>query len=51
MNTERRNPHSVDIDLFPTERILKIINAEDALVANAVAAAIPQIGKVARCQG
>ena len=46
MNTERRNPHSVDIDLFPTERILKIINAEDALVANAVAAAIPQIGKV-----
>ena len=46
MNTERRNPRSVDIDLFPTERILKIINAEDALVANAVAAAIPQIGKV-----
>ena len=46
MNTERRNPHSVDIDLFPTERILKIINSEDALVANAVAAAIPQIAKV-----
>jgi N-acetylmuramic acid 6-phosphate etherase len=46
MNTERRNPRSVDIDLFPTERILKIINGEDALVANAVAAAIPQITKV-----
>ena len=46
MNTERRNPRSVDIDLFPTERILKIINAEDALVATAVAAAIPQIAKV-----
>jgi len=46
VSTERRNPRSVDIDLFPTERILKIINAEDALVANAVAAAIPQIGKV-----
>src|SRR3954447_1338844 len=46
MNTERRNPRSVDIDLFPTERILKIINAEDALVATAVAAAIPQITKV-----
>jgi N-acetylmuramic acid 6-phosphate etherase len=44
--TERRNPRSVDIDLFPTERILKIINAEDAIVANAVSAAIPQIGKV-----
>jgi N-acetylmuramic acid 6-phosphate etherase len=46
MNTERRNPRSVDIDLFPTERILKIINGEDALVADAVAAAIPQIAKV-----
>jgi N-acetylmuramic acid 6-phosphate etherase len=43
---ERRNPRSVDIDLFPTERILKIINAEDALVAGAVAAAIPEIAKV-----
>ena len=46
MNIERRNPRSVDIDLFPTERILKIINGEDALVAGAVAAAIPQITKV-----
>lgn len=46
MTQERRNPHSVDIDLFPTERILKIINAEDALVAGAVAAAIPEIAKL-----
>jgi len=46
MKPERRNPRSVDIDLFPTERILKIINAEDAQVANAVAAAIPEIAKV-----
>jgi N-acetylmuramic acid 6-phosphate etherase len=46
MSTERRNPRSVDIDLFPTERILKIINAEDATVAGAVAAAIPDIAKV-----
>src|SRR5262252_7427856 len=46
MSTERRNPRSVDIDLFPTERILRIINAEDALVANAVGAAVPQIAKV-----
>jgi N-acetylmuramic acid 6-phosphate etherase len=45
MSTERRNPKSVDIDLFPTERILKIINAEDALVASAVATAIPDIAK------
>src|ERR1051326_6027455 len=43
---ERRNPRSVDIDLFPTERILKIINAEDALVAGAVGAAIPDIARV-----
>jgi N-acetylmuramic acid 6-phosphate etherase len=45
MSTEHRNPRSVDIDLFPTERILKIINAEDALVPGAVAAAIPEIAK------
>jgi len=44
--SERRNPRSVDIDLFPIERILKIINAEDALVAGAVAAAIPDIAKL-----
>jgi N-acetylmuramic acid 6-phosphate etherase len=43
---ERRNPRSVDIDLFPTERILKIINSEDALVAGAVASAIPDIAKL-----
>src|SRR5690349_20416305 len=43
MTTEGRNPRSVDIDLFPTERILKIINSEDALVAGAVAGAIPDI--------
>src|SRR5215467_7430515 len=46
MITERRNPRSVDIDLFPTERVLKIINAEDALVPAAVAAAIPDIAKL-----
>jgi len=46
ITTERRNPRSVDIDLFPTERILKIINGEDALVAGAVAAAIPDIAKL-----
>jgi N-acetylmuramic acid 6-phosphate etherase len=46
VTNERRNPRSVDIDLFPTERILKIINAEDALVPSAVAAAIPQVAKL-----
>jgi N-acetylmuramic acid 6-phosphate etherase len=46
VSTERRNPRSVDIDLFPTERVLKIINAEDATVPAAVAAAIPDIAKL-----
>jgi N-acetylmuramic acid 6-phosphate etherase len=46
MINEGRNPRSVDIDLFPTERILKIINAEDALVPSFVATAIPDIAKV-----
>jgi len=45
MSTERRNPNSVDIDLFPTERILKIINSEDATVTAAVCSAIPEIVK------
>src|SRR3989442_14464311 len=46
MITEGRNPRSVDIDLLTTERVLKLINADDALVANVVASAIPQIAKV-----
>jgi N-acetylmuramic acid 6-phosphate etherase len=45
MGTERRNPRTVDIDLFPTERILRLINAEDGTVAAAVGLAIPQITK------
>jgi N-acetylmuramic acid 6-phosphate etherase len=45
MSTERRNPNSVDIDLFPTERILKIINNEDATITAAVSSAIPEIAK------
>jgi N-acetylmuramic acid 6-phosphate etherase len=46
MSTERRNPNSVDIDLYPTERILKIINSEDATVTTAVSSAIPELVKV-----
>src|SRR5688500_5411832 len=45
MGTERRNPRSVDIDLFPTERVLKIINAEDSTVPAAVGVATPAIAK------
>jgi N-acetylmuramic acid 6-phosphate etherase len=43
--TERRNPASEHIDTLPTVDILRIINNEDRTVADAVAAAIPQIGQ------
>ncbi len=46
MSTERRNPRSVDIDLFGTERILRTINSEDAQVAAAVGVSISEIAKV-----
>ncbi len=46
MSTERRNPRSIDIDLFATERILRTINNEDAQVAAAVAAVISDIAAV-----
>ena len=43
--TEQRNPASEGIDARPTEEILGILNAEDRKVAEAVAAAIPQIAR------
>jgi N-acetylmuramic acid 6-phosphate etherase len=43
--TEQRNPDSDKIDTLPTADILRIINTEDQKVADAVAAAIPQITK------
>ena len=41
--TELRHPHSHDLDLLPTADLLRLINAEDALVAPAVAAALPAV--------
>lgn len=41
--TEQRNPASERIDTLPTEQVLRVINAEDAKVADAVRKAIPQI--------
>jgi N-acetylmuramic acid 6-phosphate etherase len=41
--TERRHPRSVDLDLLPTEDLLRLINDEDAQVAPAVAAVVPSI--------
>lgn len=41
--TEQVNPRTADIDLLSTENVLRRINTEDQLVAQAVEAAIPQI--------
>ncbi len=43
--TEQRNPASAEIDGLPVERILEIINNEDAKVAPAVRREIPQIAR------
>jgi N-acetylmuramic acid 6-phosphate etherase len=44
--TERRNPSTLDIDLLPTLEVLRLINAEDALVPSAVAAVLPALARV-----
>ena len=41
--TERRHPRSLGLDLMPTRDLLRLINDEDALVAPAVAAALPAV--------
>ncbi|MEJ7795490.1 MAG: N-acetylmuramic acid 6-phosphate etherase [Nocardioides sp.] len=41
--TERRHPRSFELDLLPTGDLLRLINDQDALVAPAVAAALPAI--------
>jgi N-acetylmuramic acid 6-phosphate etherase len=43
--TEERNPRSVGIDEKSSEEILRIINAEDRTVPEAVAEAIPEIAE------
>lgn len=43
--TEQRNPASAGIDRMNTAELLRLINAEDAKVAAAVEAALPQIGE------
>ncbi|HXW92057.1 MAG TPA: N-acetylmuramic acid 6-phosphate etherase [Terriglobales bacterium] len=43
--TERRNPVSADLDRKSSLEIARIINREDAKVARAVRAALPQIAK------
>ncbi len=44
--TEERNWRTADIDVLPTEGILRLLNAEDATVAGAVASALPALAAV-----
>ncbi|MCS0788280.1 N-acetylmuramic acid 6-phosphate etherase [Cytobacillus firmus] len=46
LNTEQRNPKTMEIDLMTTEEIITIINQEDTVVPNAIAREIPHIVKV-----
>ena len=43
--TEQRNPASAAIDTLPTEEVLRIVNAEDHKVADAVGREIPAIAR------
>lgn len=43
--TEQRNPRTLAIDAVGTTEILQLVNAEDARVAGAVRAAIPEVAK------
>jgi N-acetylmuramic acid 6-phosphate etherase len=44
--TEGRNWRTADIDMLPTEEVLRLINTEDATVAGAVASVLPVLAKV-----
>jgi len=45
--TERRNPRSADLDRLATADLLLLMNDEDARVAGAVRAVVPQIARAA----
>lgn len=44
--TEQANPRSARLDRLPVSELLRVINREDATVADAVAKAIPQVARV-----
>jgi N-acetylmuramic acid 6-phosphate etherase len=44
--TEERNRRTIDIDVVSTEELLRLLNAEDAMVAGAVASALPALATV-----
>ena len=43
--SEGRNPRTMDIDLLPSAEIVKLINAEDRLVPEAVEKVLPQVAE------
>jgi len=47
--TEQRNPRTLAIDAVGTTEILRMVNAEDASVAGAVAAVLPQLAEAVDC--
>jgi N-acetylmuramic acid 6-phosphate etherase len=46
IRTEQRNPRTADIDIVPTEEILRLLHAEDATVASQVSLALPVLALV-----
>ncbi|HTS96357.1 MAG TPA: hypothetical protein VMI33_07025, partial [Streptosporangiaceae bacterium] len=44
--TEERNWRTVDIDVVSTEEVLRLLNAEEATVAGAVASVLPVLATV-----
>lgn len=44
--TERRNPRTRDIDDVPTLEVLRLLNAEDRIPAEAVAAVLPDMARL-----
>ncbi len=46
LTTESRNPRTLDIDLAPTEEILRLLNEEDRRVPDIVREAIPRLAVI-----
>lgn len=47
LETEQPNPRSADLDRLSTEEVVRVINAEDAQVAEAVREALPAVARAA----
>lgn len=49
LNTEKRNPNTMDLDRLSAGKILELMQEEDAKVSLAVKEKLPEIERVARC--